>query len=112
VACETGKPNHDGTGDDYGCKLRAVSFAPSAMPNRHPAAADEKALDRRLNRDLPAYKRMVDAGIQPKATRGAADIESRAHEKFEVEHGQTIADPKMRRRVDRALAEASSGGLL
>jgi hypothetical protein len=102
----------DGPDNCYGCKLRAVSFAASAMPNRHPAAADEKALERRLDRDLPAYKRMIDAGIQPKATRGAADIESRAHEKFEVEHGQTISDPKMRRRVDKALAEAKSGGLL
>lgn len=58
------------------CKLLSVSISPAATPtradNRYRATDD---LEKQWNRDLPAYKRMVDAGIQPDTVDGAYEME-------------------------------------
>jgi hypothetical protein len=34
MPCENGNVRHDGTGDDFGCKVKSVQFDPRAMPTR------------------------------------------------------------------------------
>ena len=51
-----------------------------------------KANEAQLAKDLPAYKRLREDGLQPKGTKGAARIEQGAQTKFEVTSGQIIDD--------------------
>lgn len=80
--------------DCFGCRIQTTNFAPSAMPSRrdgaHCAAANRS--EKQLERDLPAYKRMRKAGMNPKSTQGAADLESRAESSLEVEMGKSFVD--------------------
>lgn len=43
--------------------------------------------ERNWQKDMPAYKRLRQEGLQPKSIDGAARIESRATEKWQVETG-------------------------
>lgn len=72
----------------YGCKIITVGVAPSAMPSRHPGAANNVYREKELVKDLGAFKRMTMAGLHPKSTRGAAIIESQAESRYEVDSGQ------------------------
>ena len=72
----------------FGCKARTVGVAPSAMPSRHPVAAGNVLREKDLVKDLDAFKRMRTAGQQPRATRGAAKVESQAESEYEIVSGQ------------------------
>jgi hypothetical protein len=72
----------------FGCKILTVGVAPSAMPSRHPGAANNVFREKALVKDLAAFKRMRLAGLEPRATRGAAKVESEAESTFEVATGQ------------------------
>lgn len=72
----------------FGCKVITVGVAPSAMPSRHPGVANNVYREKALVKDLDAFKRMRVAGLHPKATRGAATIESQAESRYEVDSGQ------------------------
>ena len=72
----------------FGCKARTVGVAPSAMPSRHPGAANAVHREKVLVKDLDAFKRMRLAGEHPKATRGAARIESECESSYEIVSGQ------------------------
>ena len=89
------------------CRYRSVSIAASSMPTRSTAAQQKKFSDA-TDRDLPAYKRLKDDGIQPTATNGAAEMERRATEKFEVETGQLAPDRKTARRYQKAFDEVAA----
>ena len=84
-------PNPNCKPDCFGCKASSISFAPSAMITRSIAGA-MKATEKQQEKDLPAYKRMRQEGLQPKGTKGAARIEQGAQTKFEVTSGQIIDD--------------------
>jgi len=85
-----------------GC-IRAVSFAPSAMPNRHPGAVAGVAKDKTWEADMPAYQRLRRNGVQPKRIDDSAALETRANDQFEVEMAQII--PKhLKSQVKDALA--------
>lgn len=89
----------------YPCKLASVSFAASAMPTRHPEAARTAVSDKKLDADLAAYRRLRRNGEQPRSTRGAAELESRASEHFEIATGRPIADPTLRRHAKAIFEE-------
>ena len=72
----------------FGCKARTVGVAPSAMPSRHPVAAGNVLREKDLVKDLDAFKRMRQDGLQPRATRGAAKVASQAESEYEVVSGQ------------------------
>lgn len=72
-----------------GC-IRAVSFAPSAMPTRHPTAVSTVAKDKRWEADIPAYQRLRRNGIQPPRIDDCAELEGRATDQFEVEMGKIV----------------------
>ena len=85
-----------------GC-IRAVSFAPTAMPNRYPAAVQGVATDKQWDKDMPAYKRIRANGVQPKRIDDAAELESRANDQFEIEMA-TIVPDNMKSKVKEGLA--------
>lgn len=64
--------------------------------------------DRRESRDMDAYKRLVQSGVQPKSISGAAALERGAESSHEVENRNIITDRGTRKRVDRAFADAAS----
>lgn len=79
-----------------GC-IRSVSFAPTAMPNRHPEAVRLVATDKRWDQDMGAYRRLRHNGIQPKRIDDCAELETRATDQFEVEMAKIV--PKAHKRA-------------
>lgn len=82
----------------FACKLRSINIAPSATPSRaggaHAAAIN--ATERNWDKDMPAYKRLRHTGVQPRSIDGAAQLEARASESFEITSGQ-LMDSNQRR---------------
>ena len=76
----------------YGCKIITVGVAPSAMPSRHPGPANQVVQEKKLVKDLDAYKRLRLDGENPKSTRGAARFESEAQTSYEITSGQLARD--------------------
>lgn len=78
-------------------KLRSIQF--------NPAPAPQTLMERRWQRDMPAYKRLRDSGLQPKAIDGSADLETRASTQIEVEMGHIFRPdemPKVREGMEAA----------
>lgn len=70
-----------------------VSIAAAAMPNKK-SSSRTIAIDtteKQWDRDLPAYKRMRRAGLQPSTTQGAADLENRVGDQFDIDHSGALA---------------------
>ena len=72
------------------CKVSSVQLS-TGDANSDPKYQEVKAREARWNRDMPAYKRMRDQGLQPKGIDGAADLERDASTRFEIESGQAFA---------------------
>jgi len=49
--------------------------------------AEINTTERGWNKDMPAYKRLRADGLQPKKIDGAAEVEKRAQEGWQVETG-------------------------
>ena len=81
-------PNLDVEGC-FGCKIAFVGVASSACPTRGGGArvATIAAKDKVLEKDLDAYKRLRDEGLQPHNIDGSAKVEQLADSKFQVETG-------------------------
>lgn len=73
----------------FGCKIASVGVASSACPTRGGGArvATIARKDKVLEKDLDAYKRLRDEGLQPHNIDGSAKIEQLADTKFQVETG-------------------------
>jgi len=77
----------------FGCRVAGVSFGANESTTR---GAQVKAINQRekgWNRDMPAYKRLREQGLQPRLIDGAAVLESSATEKWQIE-GTTVAEAK------------------
>jgi hypothetical protein len=77
----------------FGCRVAGVSFGANESTTR---GAQVKAINQRekgWNRDMPAYKRLREQGLQPRQIDGAAVLESSATEKWQIE-GTTVAEAK------------------
>jgi hypothetical protein len=84
----------------YACKLTAVNIAPSVMSSSRGGAraAQVKATEKQWDKDMAAYKRMRDDGLQPHDLDGAAAWEQSDASKFEIEAGRRfrgITDDKV-----------------
>jgi len=88
-----------------------VNFSPSSMPTRNSDAATRNAHEKRLEKDLPAYARLRAEGMQPKSTVGAAELESRANSRFEVEYG-TVTDGYISKRAEEAVTHLQNKGVI
>jgi len=94
--------------DCFGCKIKTVSFAASAMPTRSPDAVRTEAWDKQLHKDRDAFKAMKEQGIQPARLRGAAELQDRAATKHEIETGKIIGDSKLANKVEKTLKEINA----
>lgn len=84
-------PNLDVEGC-FGCKVSGLAVAASATPSRRGGAraATINQKDKVLDKDLDAYKRLRQEGLQPRAIDGSAAAESRAEHKWQIETGLGI----------------------
>lgn len=73
----------------FGCRISHVRIAPSAAPSRRAGSmvASTNAKEVKLDKDLDAYKRLRQDGLQPKAIDGSAQAESKANYGWQVETG-------------------------
>lgn len=95
--------------DCFGCKIQSISIAASAMPSRSEAAKVEIAT-KKQHKDVAAYKRLRKDGVQPKTVKGAAELESRAASKWEVETGMNLGgSEKLGKRYDEAQSAIAAG---
>jgi hypothetical protein len=74
----------------FKCKCATFQVSAKATPTRSADAIARMEFERTQEKDIPAYKRLRAAGLQPKSTRGAAELESRAESRWEVETGQRL----------------------
>lgn len=90
----------------FGCKLRSVQFGNTMPP-------PERLIEQQRAKDLPAYKRLRDQGLQPRRTVGCAELETRAESQEEIDvHG--LIDPKLlrgyRTQIQDGMALAKESG--
>lgn len=79
-------PNLDVEGC-FGCKVANVRVAPNHTTTGGERAAQINATEARWQKDMPAYKRLRQDGLQPKTIDGAANVEKKAKEAWQVETG-------------------------
>ncbi len=84
---------------DYRSHLKSVALG----------VTSEQAMQvRQSDRDMHAYKRLVQSGVQPKQVGGSYELERGAASKFEVEKASIITDPVERRKMERAFITAEA----
>jgi hypothetical protein len=81
-------PNLDVDGC-FACRVAGVQFGAASMPTRKGTARSAviESKDKVLHKDLDAYKRLRQEGLQPKRIDGSAELERRAEEPWQVETG-------------------------
>lgn len=71
----------------FGCRIAGVSFAASSMPSRKLENNRIEATERQWSKDMDAYKRLKQDGLQPANIDGAANIEKKADHPSQVVTG-------------------------
>ena len=79
-------PNLDVEGC-FGCRVAGVRMGTNTTTSRGAKVAEINTTERNWNKDMPAYKRLRANGLQPKKIDGAANVEKRAQEGWQVETG-------------------------
>ena len=79
-------PNLD-VEDCFGCKIAGISISSAAMPGRKSASYEINQTEKRWHKDMDAYKRLRQDGLQPRKIDGSANVEAKATEKYQVETG-------------------------
>jgi hypothetical protein len=79
-------PNLDVEGC-FGCRVAGVRMGTNTTTTRGAKVAEVNTTERNWNKDMPAYKRLRANGLQPKRIDGAANVEKRAQESWQVETG-------------------------
>ena len=79
-------PNLD-VEDCFGCKIAGISISSAAMPGRKSASHEINQTEKRWHKDMDAYKRLRQDGLQPRKIDGSANVEAKATEKYQVETG-------------------------
>jgi hypothetical protein len=79
-------PNLDVEGC-FGCRVSGVRMGMNTTTTRGAKVAEVNTTERNWNKDMPAYKRLRANGLQPKKIDGAANVEKRAQEGWQVETG-------------------------
>lgn len=59
----------------------------NSTTSRGAKVAEVKQTEKNWNKDMPAYKRLRANGLQPKKIDGAAEVEKKAQEPWQVETG-------------------------
>ena len=71
----------------FGCRIAHFNVSAEAMPTRKPGSKRIIEKERVLHKDLDAYHRLRQDGQQPKRIDGAAVVEKRAEENWQVATG-------------------------
>ncbi len=79
-------PNLDVEGC-FGCRVAGVRMGTNSTTSRGAKVSEIKQTERNWNKDMPAYKRLRANGLQPKKIDGAAEVEKKAQESWQVETG-------------------------
>jgi hypothetical protein len=79
-------PNLDVDGC-FGCRVAQVRVGSNSTTTRGAKVAEVNQTERNWNRDMPAYKRLRAEGLQPSRIDGAAEVERKAKEAWQVETG-------------------------
>lgn len=90
VACGVGCPR--GCCASYREHVASIGIAAAALPTRKSGVIVGNAKDSNLGHDRDAYKRMRESGLQPERLQGAAEVESKAETRLEVERGVLLND--------------------
>lgn len=72
----------------FGCKVVWVSVPSSVTPTRRPEASHAKWVndtEKQWHKDMPAYKRLVQEGLQPQRIDGCARLEQEAKHRVDIE---------------------------
>lgn len=62
-----------------------VNIAPSALEARGAQARMTNEMEARWQKDMPAYKRMRNRGMQPKQIDGSADLENTVNDQLDID---------------------------
>jgi hypothetical protein len=79
-------PNLDVEGC-FGCRVAGIRMATNSTTSRGSKVAEHNTTEQGWKKDMPAYKRLRANGLQPKRVDGAAEVERRAQEPWQVETG-------------------------
>ena len=81
---------HDGTHDDFGCRIKSVQIAAGATPTRRPEAVFHADREKQWAKDHQAVRTLAKQGITPAHCDGAHDLAQRATTQTEIESGGLI----------------------
>lgn len=84
----------------FGCKVAGISFGHNSTTSRGARVESINQTEKNWNKDLPAYKRLRENGLQPKSVDGAAELEKRATTAAQVE-----SRPNFEKLVARGVAQ-------
>lgn len=71
----------------FGCRIANVRVGANTTTTGGKRVSEVNATEKQWNRDMPAYKRLRADGLQPKRIDGAAEVERKAKETWQVETG-------------------------
>lgn len=84
----------------FGCRVAGISFGANTTTTRGAKVEEINTRAKNWDKDMPAYKRLRQNGLQPKSIDGAAAVEARATTAAEVE-----GKPNIDKLVQRGIAE-------
>jgi hypothetical protein len=71
----------------FGCKVAGVRMGMNTTTTRGQRVAEVNSTERGWQKDMPAYKRLRQNGLQPQSIDGCAEIEKKAKHEWQVETG-------------------------
>lgn len=94
-------------GQPMGKMMGMPNVAPSATPSRNAEIdfAATKTAEKNKDKDMAAYKRLRQDGVQPPAINGSAKLEARAEISHEVNSGHTFATATSRKRNESLIKD-------
>jgi hypothetical protein len=76
----------------FGCKVLGVRMGANTTTSRGASVGEANAREKRWSKDMPAYKRLRQQGLQPRQIDGCAVLEKGATERWQIE-GAPVAPP-------------------
>lgn len=78
----------------FGCRVAGIRFGANESTTRGAQVAEVNNREKGWNKDMPAYKRLREQGLQPRQIDGSAVLEAKANEKWQIEGlPQVAAEP-------------------
>ena len=74
----------------FACRVSGVRMGMNTTTTRGMAVDGINKTERNWQKDMPAYKRLRENGLQPKSIDGAANVEKKAEHSWQVETGLGI----------------------